>query len=109
MVAQAIPTPAQPKQALSQTDTTAPVVNILKPTGGTRVSGTVTISVNATDNVKVSNLRLYIDGRLVSAGNTGVLSYSWNTRKFNSGLHTISTQAIDPSNNIGRQSVSVSK
>ena len=91
------------------TDTTAPVVSILKPTGGTRVSGTVTISVNATDNVSVSNLRIYIDGRLVSTGNTGFLSYSWNTRKLSFGLHTISTQAIDPSNNIGRHSVTVSK
>ena len=90
-------------------DTTAPTVSILKPTGGARVSGMVAISVNANDNVGVSSLKLYIDGKLVSSGNASSLSYSWNTRKASSGAHTISSQAIDPSNNMGSQSVSVTK
>jgi hypothetical protein len=90
-------------------DTTAPTVSILKPIGGARVSGTVAISVNASDNVGVSSLKLYIDGRLVSSGNASSLSYSWNARKASVGTHTISSQAADPSNNIGSKSVSVTK
>ena len=90
-------------------DTTAPTVSILKPVGGAKVSGTVAISVTASDNVGVSSLKLYIDGKLVSSGNTSSLSYSWNTRKASAGTHTISSQATDPSNNMGSKSVSVTK
>jgi len=90
-------------------DTTAPTVSILNPTGGAKVGRTVAISVNASDNVAVSSLKLYIDGKLVSSGNASSLSYSWNTRKASAGTHTISSQATDPSNNIGSKSVSVTK
>jgi len=95
--------------AVTVIDTTAPTVSILKPIGGARVSGTVAISVNASDNIGVSSLKLYIDGKLVSSGNASSLSYSWNTRKASAGTHTVSSQAIDPSNNMGSQSVSVTK
>ena len=90
-------------------DTAAPVVSILNPSDGSRVSGLVTVKVNASDNVSVSNLKLYIDGKLVSSGNTSSLSYKWNTKKVFAGAHTINSQATDPSNNIGSQSVSVTK
>lgn len=90
-------------------DTTAPVVSILNPANGTRVSGLVTVSVKASDNVSVSNLNLYIDGKLVSSTNASSLSYNWNTKKVFAGAHTISAQAADPSNNISSQSISVTK
>ena len=90
-------------------DTTAPTVSILEPVAGAKVSGTVAISVTASDNVAVSSLKLYIDNKLVSSGNIGSLSYNWNTRKASAGAHTISSQATDPSSNMGSQSVSVTK
>jgi len=90
-------------------DTTAPVVNIQNPANGATVSGSVAVSVKASDNVSVSSLKLYIDGKLVSSSSASSLSYNWNTRKVSAGNHTISSQAADPSNNIGSQSISVSK
>jgi len=90
-------------------DTTAPVVRILNPAADAKVSGTVAISVNASDNVGVNSLKLYIDGKLVSSGSTSFLSYNWNTKRARAGVHTISTQAIDLSSNIGSQSISVAK
>jgi len=90
-------------------DTIAPNVSILKPTSGAKVSGTVAISVTASDNVGVSSLKLFIDGKLVSSGNTSSLSYSWNTRGASAGTHTISSQATDPSSNMGSKAVSVTK
>ena len=90
-------------------DTTAPVVNILNPANGAKVSRIVSVQVSASDNVGVSSLKLYIDGNLVSSSNSSSLSYNWNTRKVKAGAHTISSQAADPSNNIGSQSISVSK
>ena len=90
-------------------DTTAPTVSILNPSSGARVSGTVAINVTASDNVGVSSLKLFIDGKLVSSGNASSLSYSWNTRKASVGAHTISSEATDPSSNKGSKAVSVTK
>jgi peptidyl-Asp metalloendopeptidase len=90
-------------------DTIAPTVSILNPSSGAKVRGTVYISVNASDNVGVSSLKLFIDGKLVSSGNASSLSYSWNTRKASVGTHTISSEATDPSSNKGSKAVSVTK
>jgi peptidyl-Asp metalloendopeptidase len=95
--------------SLAITDTTSPTVTILNPSAGAKISGTVAISVNASDNVGVSSLKLYIDGKLVSFGNTSSLSYSWNTRRASFGTHTISSEATDPSNNKGSKAVTVTK
>ena len=90
-------------------DTTAPTVSILNPAGGAKVSGTVAINVTASDNFGIKSLKLYIDGKLVSSSSASSLSYSWNARKASAGTHTISSQAADPSNNIGSKSESVTK
>jgi hypothetical protein len=90
-------------------DTTPPTVSILNPTSGAKVSGTVGISAKASDNVSISSLKLYIDGKLVSSGNTSSLSYSWNSRKASSGTHTISSTAADAAGNLASISISVSK
>jgi hypothetical protein len=90
-------------------DTTAPTVSILNPTSGARVSGTVGISVKASDNVGVKSLQLYIDGKLVSSATTGSLSYSWNTRYVSRGSHTLSTKATDAAGNWASRSISVRK
>ncbi len=90
-------------------DTIAPTVSILNPSNGAKVRGTVYISVNASDNVGVSSLKLFIDGKLVSSGNASSMSYSWNTRKASVGTHTISSEATDPSSNKGSKAVSVTK
>jgi hypothetical protein len=94
----------------ASSDTTTPVVAISQPTAGSKVpSGTVKVNVNATDNIGVNSLYLYIDGKLVSTGITGTLSYSWNTRKASSGAHTLSATASDAAGNKGSASVSVTK
>jgi hypothetical protein len=91
-------------------DTTAPVVNISNPSLNAKVSTpTQSISVSATDNVGVQSLKLYIDGKLVSSGNTGSLSYNWNTKKVAAGSHTINAQAADSSGNAGSKSITVTK
>jgi hypothetical protein len=91
-------------------DTAAPVVNISKPSANAKVSApTQSISVSATDNVGVKSLNLYIDGKLVGSGNTGSLSYNWNTKKVAAGSHTINAQAADSSGNTGSKSITVTK
>src|SRR5688500_1396522 len=47
-------------------DTTPPTTSITSPAGGAIVSGTVTVSANASDNVGVSRVELFVDGSLHS-------------------------------------------
>lgn len=43
-------------------DTTDPTVTVTSPTAGTLVSGTVTISATANDNVGITKVEFYVDG-----------------------------------------------
>lgn len=95
---------------LKVADTTSPVVAISNPVANMKVaSPSQIISVNASDNVGISSLKLFIDNKLVSSGNTGTLNYNWNTKKAASGNHTINAQASDASGNTSSQSVVVVK
>ena len=90
-------------------DTTPPTVAIGNPANGSTVSGTVQISVGASDNLGAAALRqsLYINGTLVSSATGGSLSYGWNTRKLKPGTHTVRATATDAAGNTTSTSVSV--
>ena len=90
-------------------DTTPPTVAITSPGNSSTVSGMVTISAKASDNVAVASLSLYLDGKVVSTGNGTSLSYKWNTRKAASGTHTISAIAKDSSGNQSSTAIQVKK
>src|SRR5881296_3852590 len=47
---------------VNNTDTTAPTVSITAPTGGSNVSGTITVSATASDNVGVAGVQFRLDG-----------------------------------------------
>lgn len=82
-------------------DTIPPTVSIA-PADGATVKRTISIVVNASDNVAISKLTLAIDGKLVSTslnpGATGRITYSWNTKKAGRGNHTLTAVATDSSN-----------
>jgi len=90
-------------------DTTAPTVAILNPVAGSTVSGTVSVNLSASDNVAVTVLSLFIDGKLLKTSNIGTLSYSWNTRKIARGTHTISATAKDAAGNVTNKSITVTR
>jgi len=77
------------------TDSFPPTVNIVDPPNGSTVSRTVQVTVHASDDVSLSSVKLYIDGSLKASSNISPLSYSWNTRKEESGTHTIKAVAVD--------------
>ncbi|WP_431478074.1 S8 family serine peptidase [Massilia eburnea] len=91
-------------------DTTAPALAIANPTSG-MVSGTVNVSLNASDNSGAAgiNMSLYIDGQLKASGIGASLSYSWNTRKIASGTHTVQAVAKDAAGNTTSRSVQVTR
>jgi subtilisin family serine protease len=92
-------------------DTTAPTVTIANPADGSRVSGNVAVTVNATDNAGAAGLKqaLYINGKLRASANGGSLSFNWNTRKEAAGSYTVQAVAQDAAGNTSSRSVTVTK
>src|SRR5580700_7738342 len=86
----------------STIDTTPPTVTMTSPAGGSTVSGTITVSANATDNVSVTQVQFLLDGaNLGSPVTAAPYSISWNTTTAAAGVHALSAEAWDPSNNVG--------
>lgn len=91
-------------------DTVAPVVTISNPVDGATVkNGNVNISAYATDNESVKSISIIIDGVTKSTSSSSSISYTWNTRKYASGTHTIQVNATDASGNVGTKIIQVRK
>lgn len=81
-------------------DTTAPTVSITAPASGATVSGTVTVSANASDNVGVTGVQFKLDGvNLGSEDIASPYSVSWNTTTIANGSHTLTATARDAAGN----------
>jgi hypothetical protein len=104
------PAPAPAPAPAPSADLIAPTVKISNPLGG-RVSGTVTVSVQSSDNSGTAGIanQLYIDGALVASNKGPSLAYKWSTQKLAKGTHTIKAVAKDAAGNVGSTSVQVSK
>jgi hypothetical protein len=83
-------------------DTTVPVISILSPAAGSTVSGSVSVSVQASDNVRVVKVQLYVDGVLTDTVTAAPWATKWNTNgKVAKGAHTLQVRAYDAANNVG--------
>ncbi len=79
-------------------DTTPPTVAITAPTG--TVSGTVTITANATDNAGVAGVQFLVDNNpLAAEDTTSPYSVSFNTTTVTNGTHTLTALARDINGN----------
>jgi hypothetical protein len=92
-------------------DTTPPAVTITNPVNGSTVSGTVSISVSATDDQKIAKIALSIDGQQVSVAYGSSLSYNWSVPKSKNqkkpARSTLAARAEDAAGNATTASVSV--
>jgi subtilisin family serine protease len=86
-------------------DTTPPTTSITSPANGATVSGTTTVSANASDNVGVSRVELYVDGGLVGSDTTAPYQIAWNTTTAANGSHGLQTRAFDAAGNVGSSAV----
>lgn len=82
-------------------DTTAPTVNVTAPSNGATVSGTVTITASASDNVGVSRVEFFVDGALVGTDTSSPYSYAWNSASVANGSHALMARAYDAAGNVG--------
>lgn len=85
-------------------DTTPPTVSITAPVNGATVSGTVSVTANASDNVGVTKVEFYLDGALQSTDTTSPYAWSWDSTTASNASHTLTAKAYDAANNIGTSS-----
>lgn len=81
------------------TDTTPPAVTIILPANGATVSGTISVSASASDNVGVDYVQFYVDGILKANDFASPYSFSWNTNIEGDGIHTLAAKAYDAAGN----------
>ncbi|PYV85800.1 MAG: hypothetical protein DMG05_21995 [Acidobacteria bacterium] len=74
------------------------------PIYGATVRGSVTVTASATDNVGVTKVELYIDGKYFATDTTASYSFLWNTTKYSNANHTLMTKAYDAAGNAGSSS-----
>ncbi|HYP26978.1 MAG TPA: Ig-like domain-containing protein [Blastocatellia bacterium] len=80
-------------------DGAAPLASITSPSPGAAVSATVAVNVQATDDVRVEKVDLYIDGALSDIDATAPYQFSWDTRAMSDGNHTLQARAYDIAGN----------
>ena len=89
-------------------DTTPPSVAITSPSPGATVSGTITVSGTAADNVALSRVEVLVDsGAPQTASGTNVWNLTLNTLALSNGTHAVVARALDPTGNAGTATVSV--
>ncbi|HYV43892.1 MAG TPA: PHB depolymerase family esterase [Myxococcaceae bacterium] len=88
-------------------DTTPPTVSLTAPANGATVSGTITLSATASDNVGVSRVELSVDGSVVGTSTAPPYQVSWNTASVGNGGHTVTAKAFDAAGNSASSSSSV--
>lgn len=86
-------------------DTTPPTTSITSPAGGATVSGTITVLANASDNVGVTRVELYVDSVLKGTDTSSPYEIAWNTTTATNGGHGLQTKAYDAAGNVGSSAV----
>jgi len=87
-----------------------PTVSFTSPANGASVSGTVTISANASSAQAMNGVQFEVDGSPLGSIVTGVgplYSFSWNTAGVGSGLHTLTAVATDTAGGTASATISV--
>jgi chitodextrinase len=84
----------------SQSDTTAPTVALTAPADNATVSGSVSITANASDNIAVAGVSFFSNGDLIGAEDTTApYSVSWITSTNSNGSYVLTAVARDSSGN----------
>ncbi|HEX6177008.1 MAG TPA: Ig-like domain-containing protein [Thermoanaerobaculia bacterium] len=82
-------------------DTIAPSVSLVAPAASASVSGVVTVTANASDNVAVAGVRFYQGSVLLDAEDTTApFSMSWDTTTTPNGVYSLTAVARDAAGNV---------
>jgi hypothetical protein len=82
-------------------DTTPPAVGVTSPAASATVSGIVTVSAAASDNVGVTSVQFTLNGvNLGAADTTAPYTINWNTAGAVNGTHALRAMARDAAGNV---------
>lgn len=89
-------------------DTTAPTVTITSPQAGATGSK-FQVAATASDNVGVTKMQVYTDGKLVSTSSSSNIQYAWNLKgkASHQTTHTLQVKAYDAAGNVQTASETV--
>jgi hypothetical protein len=78
---------------------TTPPANVSVSAPGGSLSGDVTLTAGATDNVGVTRIEFKVDGNLIGTDTSAPFSIPWDTRTVGSTSHTLTAVAYDAAGN----------
>jgi subtilisin family serine protease len=81
-------------------DDEAPAISISAPTNG-EVSGTVDVTVDATDNVAVARVALFANGQQILTSDQPPFAFTWDTTMLPDGTYNLTAHAFDEADNEG--------
>jgi hypothetical protein len=87
-------------------DVTPPVVTFSSPSSNYVSGSTMSVSASAADNVAVTKMELYLDGKLQLGTNASSINTSVSIAK---GVHVILVKAYDAANNVTSSSKTVNR
>lgn len=82
-------------------DVTVPSVSIVSPGDGSDISSITTVKVEATDNIEVIKVELYIDNIFFDTRTSMPYDFSWDTNDLLVGSYELSADAYDAAGNVG--------
>lgn len=81
-------------------DKTPPTVSITSPAAGSTVSGTITVSATASDNIGVAGVQFFVDGAPMGVEDaTAPYAAAWDTTTVEDGPYTLTARARDTAGN----------
>ncbi|MCC6290841.1 right-handed parallel beta-helix repeat-containing protein [Candidatus Nomurabacteria bacterium] len=82
-------------------ETIPPTTQITSPGGGEVLSGLVTVTATASDNVSVNRVELWKDESLFRSTGSRPYNFIWDTTASSNSTHTLQTRAYDAAGNVG--------
>lgn len=94
-----------PVQIPSPSDTTAPSIVFMSPTNNSKLTGTVDITISASDNIAITKISRLVDGNLsgekIVNSPTYNSGWTWDVTTLKAGEHTMQLKAYDEAGNEG--------
>jgi len=84
---------------IARGDTTPPTVALTAPANGATVTGTVSVSANASDAGGIARVEFLVNGAVVATDTSAPYSASWNTATTTGSTATITARAVDRAGN----------
>ena len=81
------------------TDTTPPATSLTAPAANATLSGTATLTADATDNIGVTRVEFYTGTTKIGESTSSPYSLSWNTQSVANGTYSLTSKAFDAAGN----------